>query len=51
MDFSSITPIEACSIFGKESTDYFSFGAEGGELNYYFIAGPEPKEIISDTRQ
>jgi len=37
--------------FGKESTDYFSFGAEGGELNYYFIAGPEPKEIISDTRQ
>jgi alpha-glucosidase len=33
--------------FGKESPDYLSFGAEGGELNYYFIAGPEPKEIIS----
>ncbi len=32
--------------FGKESADYFSFGAEGGELNYYFIAGPEPKKII-----
>jgi alpha-glucosidase len=32
--------------FGKESPDYFSFGAEGGELNYYFIAGPEPKKII-----
>jgi len=32
--------------FGKESADYFSFGSEGGELNYYFIAGPEPKEII-----
>jgi alpha-glucosidase len=32
--------------FGKESQDYFSFGAEGGELNYYFIAGPEPKKII-----
>ncbi len=32
--------------FGKESRDYFSFGAEGGELNYYFIAGPEPKKII-----
>ena len=32
--------------FGKESSDYFSFGAEGGELNYYFIAGPEPKKII-----
>jgi alpha-glucosidase len=32
--------------FGKESPDYFSFGAEGGELNYYFIAGPDPKKII-----
>ena len=30
--------------FGKESADYFSFGAEGGELNYYFIAGPGPKK-------
>ncbi len=25
--------------FGKESADYFSFGAEGGELNYYFTPG------------
>ncbi len=32
--------------FGKESPDFFSFGAEGGELNYYFIAGPQPKKII-----
>ena len=32
--------------FGKESRDFFSFGAEGGELNYYFIAGPEPKTIV-----
>jgi alpha-glucosidase len=32
--------------FGKESPEYFSFGAEGGELNYYFIAGPEPKKIV-----
>jgi alpha-glucosidase len=32
--------------FGKESPDYFSFGADGGELNYYFITGPEPKRII-----
>jgi alpha-glucosidase len=32
--------------FGKESQDYFSFGAEGGELNYYLIAGPEPKKIV-----
>ncbi|HYW98701.1 MAG TPA: TIM-barrel domain-containing protein, partial [Candidatus Elarobacter sp.] len=34
--------------FGKESRDYFSFGAEGGELNYYFFAGPEPKKIIDE---
>jgi alpha-glucosidase len=32
--------------FGKESRDYFSFGADGGELNYYYIAGPEPKKIV-----
>jgi alpha-glucosidase len=32
--------------FGKESPDFFSFGAEGGELNYYFIAGPEPKKVV-----
>ena len=34
--------------FGKESADYFSFGAEGGELNYYFMAGPEPKKIVEE---
>jgi len=34
--------------FGKESPDYFSFGAEGGELNYYFIAGPEPKKVVKE---
>ena len=32
--------------FGKESPDYFSFGAEGGELNYYFFGGPEPKRVV-----
>ena len=34
--------------FGKESNDYYSFGAEGGELNYYFFAGPEPKTVLSE---
>jgi alpha-glucosidase len=34
--------------FGKESPDYFSFGAEGGELNYYFFSGPTPKKVVSD---
>jgi alpha-glucosidase len=33
--------------FGKESPGYFSLGAEGGELNYYFFAGPEPKQVIA----
>lgn len=32
--------------FGKESPDYFSFGAEGGELNYYFFAGPAPRDVV-----
>ncbi|MFZ0878919.1 MAG: glycoside hydrolase family 31 protein [Candidatus Acidiferrales bacterium] len=34
--------------FGKESNDYYSFGAEGGELNYYLFAGPEPKTVLSE---
>ena len=34
--------------FGKESPDYFSFGAVGGELNYYYFSGPEPKKIIEN---
>jgi alpha-glucosidase len=31
---------------GKESPDYYSFGANGGELNYYFFYGPEMKKVI-----
>jgi len=34
--------------FGKESPDYLSFGAEGGELNYYYFAGPDPKKVIGE---
>src|SRR5260370_2576229 len=34
--------------FGKESPDYLSFGAEGGELNYYFFAGPDPKKVVQE---
>lgn len=33
--------------FGKQSRDYYSFGAESGELNYYFIYGPQPKQVVS----
>ena len=32
--------------FGKQSNEYFSFGSTGGELNYYFIAGPHPKQVL-----
>jgi alpha-glucosidase len=32
---------------GKESRESYSFGAEGGDLNYYFFYGPAPKKILS----
>ncbi len=32
---------------GEELPDLLSFGAEGGELNYYFFSGPTPKQVIS----
>ncbi|MBI2381280.1 MAG: DUF5110 domain-containing protein [Gammaproteobacteria bacterium] len=31
---------------GRESRSRLSFGAEGGELDYYFIAGPDPKDVL-----
>ncbi len=31
---------------GVESPDRYSLGAEGGELNYYFFYGPDPKKIL-----
>jgi len=34
--------------FGKTNHDSYSFGAEGGEINYYFFAGPTPKKIVED---
>ena len=33
--------------FGVEEHDLYSFGAEGGEMNYYFFAGPTPKAVVS----
>ncbi|MGH9546594.1 MAG: glycoside hydrolase family 31 protein [Terriglobales bacterium] len=32
--------------FGKQSRDEYSFGAEGGPLNYYLIYGPTPKQVV-----
>src|SRR5262245_18116461 len=34
--------------FGKESRAFYSFGAEGGELNYYFFYGPHPKKVLEE---
>lgn len=33
---------------GKENSDYFYYGAEGGDINYYFIYGPEVKNVIKN---
>jgi alpha-glucosidase len=32
--------------FGKQARDAYSFGAEGGPLNYYLIYGPTPKQVV-----
>lgn len=32
--------------FGLESPDFYSFGSEGGELNYYYLAGPDPRKVV-----
>jgi alpha-glucosidase len=31
---------------GRESPDLLSFGVEGGELDYYFIDGPSPRQVL-----
>lgn len=37
--------------FGKERRDAYSFSAEGGDLDYYFIEGPEPKRVVEQFTQ
>jgi alpha-glucosidase len=37
--------------FGKRRHDAYSFGAEGGDLDYYFIYGPEPKAVLQEFTQ
>jgi alpha-glucosidase len=32
--------------FGKEVRDEYSFGSEGGPVDYYFFLGPEPKAVV-----
>jgi alpha-glucosidase len=37
--------------FGKERSDSYSFGAEGGDLDYYFFYGPAPKRVVEEFTQ
>ncbi len=37
--------------FGKEFHDAYSFGAEGGDLDYYFFYGPDPKHVVERFTQ
>jgi alpha-glucosidase len=32
--------------FGKQARDGYSFGAEGGPLDYYLICGTNPKQVV-----
>jgi alpha-glucosidase len=32
--------------FGKQAREAYSFGAEGGPLDYYLIYGPSPKQVV-----
>jgi alpha-glucosidase len=32
--------------FGKQARDSYSFGAEGGPLDYYLLYGPAPKQVV-----
>ncbi|MCU1262165.1 MAG: Alpha-glucosidase [Bryobacterales bacterium] len=32
--------------FGREERTAYSFGAEAGPLDYYFVYGPEPKRVV-----
>jgi alpha-glucosidase len=36
--------------FGKESPDIYSFGSDGGPLDYYVLYGPDAKEVLSAYR-
>jgi alpha-glucosidase len=37
--------------FGKASRDFYSFGADGGALDYYFFYGPHPKKVVENFTQ
>jgi alpha-glucosidase len=34
--------------FGAQTANVLSFGADGGDIDYYFLAGPEPKKVVTE---
>lgn len=34
--------------FGKAARDIYSFGSDGGPLDYYFFYGPHPKKVLEN---
>src|SRR5262249_33057440 len=34
--------------FGLDSPFSYTLGSEGGEINYYYFAGPDPKKIVQE---
>lgn len=39
---------KSCFNMGQESEDYYWFGADGGDLNYYYIAGASMAEVLKN---
>jgi len=37
--------------FGKEFWNSYSFGSDGGPLDYYFFYGPNPKQVVEEFTQ
>ncbi|AFL87535.1 family 31 glycosyl hydrolase, alpha-glucosidase [Terriglobus roseus DSM 18391] len=33
--------------FGRESAQEYNFGSQGGPVDYYFLYGPEPKQVMA----
>ena len=33
---------------GKENSNYYYFGAKDGNLDYYFIYGPEVSKVVNE---
>ena len=43
-----ITPTDPALIWGKESEEYYWYGAADGNLDYYLIAGESMPEVLGN---